>query len=162
MQLIPGKRGRVYVDYAHTPDALGSVLSLLQQLAKGRVIVIFGCGGDRDRLKRPLMVEAAAAHADEMMFTLDNPRSEDPEQIFADMRKGLPSGRTANVEHDRSAAIRTAVHGLQKGDVLLIAGKGHESIQEIGSVQIPYDDREVAARWIAERDNASAEGMPLA
>jgi UDP-N-acetylmuramoyl-L-alanyl-D-glutamate--2,6-diaminopimelate ligase len=155
MQLIPGRTGRVYVDYAHTPDALANVLGLLKQLAKGRVIVVFGCGGDRDRLKRPLMVKAAAACADQMIFTLDNPRNEDPEQIFQDMKEGLEAGQDVTVEPDRTRAIRSAVESLQRGDVLLIAGKGHESIQEIGAVQIPYDDRDVAARCIAERDRQS-------
>lgn len=152
MQLIPGHTGRVYVDYAHTPDALANVLALLKPLAKGRVTVVFGCGGDRDRMKRPLMVKAAAAYADEMIFTLDNPRTEDPEQIFRDMKEGLEAGYEVTVEPDRTRAIRSAVFSLQPGDVLLIAGKGHESIQEIGAVQIPYDDRDVAVRCIAERD----------
>lgn len=155
MQLIPGNTGRVYVDYAHTPDALGKVLSLLKQLARGRVKVVFGCGGDRDRRKRPLMVEEAATYADDMVFTLDNPRSEDPGQIFADMKEGLTPGVEAEIQPDRAEAIRSAIMGLEMGDVLLIAGKGHESIQEIGSVQVPFNDRDVAAACIRERDQTS-------
>ena len=162
MQLIQGSVGRIYVDYAHTPDALGSVLSLLKRLAKGRVVVVFGCGGDRDRIKRPLMVEAAGAYADEMIFTLDNPRSENPDQIFADMKEGVTSEMTVRIEPDRKEAIRSAVLALKQDDVLLIAGKGHETFQEIGSVQIPFDDREVAMRTIAERNEAVDGDLPFA
>ena len=157
LQVIDSKVGKIFVDYAHTPDALGSVLDLVHGLTPGRVVVIFGCGGDRDRVKRPLMVEQACRYADEVIFTLDNPRSEDPDQIFADMEKGVLPGTVHRIDPDRERAIHQAVMGLERGDLLLIAGKGHEAFQEMGSSLIPFDDREVARRAVAAREGAQEE-----
>lgn len=152
LQRIPSRRGTVFVDYAHTPDALYNVLGLLRGLAKGRLLVIFGCGGDRDRGKRPLMVEAAAAFADELILTSDNPRTEDPEQIFADMREGLSGDVSYHILEDRRGAIEKGVHMLREDDILLVAGKGHETVQQIGALQLPFDDREVVAKALRKHE----------
>ena len=151
LESVPSTCGKVLVDYAHTPDALASVIRLLKPLTRGTLSVVFGCGGDRDRLKRPLMVQAASL-ADEMILTNDNPRTEDPAQIFADMREGLRSGDVYNVIEDRRQAIAYGVGRLQADDLLLIAGKGHETVQVIGAVQLPFDDRAVAAAALAKRE----------
>jgi len=129
--------GEAYVDYAHTPDGLQTVLSALRPHASGRLIVVFGAGGDRDRAKRPLMGQAAAALADIAIVTDDNPRSEDP----ADIRRAVLEGAPAALEvGDRRAAIRAAAQQLREGDVLVVAGKGHEQGQTIGGVVHPFDD----------------------
>jgi UDP-N-acetylmuramoyl-L-alanyl-D-glutamate--2,6-diaminopimelate ligase len=152
LERIPSTGGKVFVDYAHTPDALEKVLSTLRPLTEGRLTVVFGCGGDRDRSKRAPMVEAAAARADRLLLTSDNPRTEDPGRIFDDMREGLSGGEDAEVVPDRAEAIRRGVETLREGDVLLIAGKGHETVQEIGHQQVPFDDREVTLRALRERE----------
>jgi UDP-N-acetylmuramoyl-L-alanyl-D-glutamate--2,6-diaminopimelate ligase len=152
LQRIPSRLGTVFVDYAHTPDALYNVLGLLRGLTKGRLLVVFGCGGDRDRSKRPLMVRAAAAYADELILTSDNPRTEDSEQIFADMRGGLEEGTSFQVVEDRAVAIEKGAWMLGQEDILLIAGKGHETVQQIGALQLPFDDREVTAKALAKRE----------
>ncbi len=141
-----GQDFRVLVDYAHTPDALEKVLDLLRPLTRGRLLVVFGCGGDRDRAKRPLMGRAVAAAADRLVLTSDNPRSEDPQAILADIFAGIgPADRARAVcEPDRREAIRQACTAARPGDVLLIAGKGHETTQVVGSCALPFDDREVA------------------
>ncbi|GAB3126221.1 UDP-N-acetylmuramoyl-L-alanyl-D-glutamate--2,6-diaminopimelate ligase [Novispirillum itersonii] len=131
----------VYVDYSHTPDSLINVLTAVRPHASGRVIVVFGCGGDRDPGKRPLMGEAAARYADVQILTDDNPRSEDPATIRAAARPGCPDAIEIG---DRRAAIFAAVDMLQEGDVLVIAGKGHEDGQIVGTVTLPFDDRLVA------------------
>jgi UDP-N-acetylmuramoyl-L-alanyl-D-glutamate--2,6-diaminopimelate ligase len=154
--VIPGRLERVIappdhpftvlVDYAHTPDALDRVLEAARRLAPDRrVIVVFGSGGDRDRQKRPAMGRAAATGADTVVLTSDNPRSEDPEQIARAVLDGLRHG-PANVviELDRRAAIRDALQSAEAGDVVVIAGKGHETDQTIGEKTIPFDDRVVA------------------
>lgn len=133
----------VYVDYAHTPDALETVLNALRPHARGRLQVVFGCGGDRDRGKRPQMGAIAAALADRAIVTDDNPRGEDPAAIRAEILAGAPSGALVEIA-DRAAAIATAVAGLEAGDVLAIAGKGHETGQIIAGVTHPFDDRDVA------------------
>lgn len=136
----------VLVDYAHTPDGIDNLLRAARPLAAGRLIAVFGCGGDRDRAKRPLMARAAVAGADHVIVTSDNPRSEDPEAIIADILPGLRDGNaTSEVEVDRRAAIRRAVTAARPGDVVVIAGKGHESGQEFADVTLPFDDRAVAA-----------------
>jgi len=132
--------GAVYVDYAHTPDALGSVLNAFRPHAAGRLAVVFGCGGDRDPGKRPEMGAAAAAAADMVIVTDDNPRGEDPAVIRAQALKGCPEAREIG---DRAEAIAAAIGELEAGDVLVIAGKGHETGQIIGDAVHPFDDAEV-------------------
>jgi UDP-N-acetylmuramoyl-L-alanyl-D-glutamate--2,6-diaminopimelate ligase len=135
------------VDYAHTPDALLNVLATIKKLRKGneQVITVVGCGGDRDKTKRPIMAEAACEHSDKVILTSDNPRSEDPAQIIKDMETGLSS--TAKRKYisiaDRREAIKTAVSFAQPEDIILIAGKGHEKYQEIKGVKHHFDDKEV-------------------
>jgi len=131
----------IYVDYAHTPDALETVLTALRPHVSGKLHVIFGCGGDRDKGKRPLMGEAAAKHADRVIVTDDNPRTESASAIRAEARAGCP----LSVEiGNRATAIRAGVAALEKGDALVIAGKGHESGQIVGAVVHPFSDREKA------------------
>ena len=132
----------VFVDYAHTDDALANVLSTVKGFTKGRVWAVFGAGGDRDRRKRPLMGAAAAAHADRLVVTSDNPRSEDPAAIIAEIASGIPEGTHVDYEPDRAAAIRLALAGAEVGDSVVICGKGHETTQEISGVKHPFDDRE--------------------
>jgi len=152
---VPGRFERVgaggdfavLVDYAHTPDALASVLGAARSLVDGgKLVVVFGCGGDRDRSKRPLMGEVAVRLADVAILTSDNARSEDPSAIARDVLDGVPPGRAAPaVELDRRAAIRAAVRSAGTGDVVVIAGKGHETGQTLDGVTTPFDDRVVAA-----------------
>jgi len=139
----------VLVDYAHSDDALRVALGALREVCDGELIVVFGCGGDRDRGKRPLMARAATEGADRVFATSDNPRSEDPLAILDDMKAGL--GPDAVIEPDRAEAIRRAVAGAAPGDVVLIAGKGHEQYQEIAGVRHPFDDRRVAAAALEAR-----------
>ena len=145
---VPGRMERVdagqdflaLVDYAHTPDAVRGLLRTVRTVTPGRVVVVLGCGGDRDRGKRPLMGRAAAEGADVAVLTSDNPRSEDPDAILAEMAAGAPD---ALVEPDRRAAIARAVALARPGDAVVVAGKGHETGQEIGGVVHPFDDRAV-------------------
>jgi UDP-N-acetylmuramoyl-L-alanyl-D-glutamate--2,6-diaminopimelate ligase len=134
--------GEVYVDYAHTPDGLETVLSALRPHATGRLIVVFGAGGDRDRAKRPLMGEVAGRLADVAIVTDDNPRSEDPAAIRRAVREGCPAAQEIG---DRRQAIHHAIHMMRDGDVVVIAGKGHEQGQIVGGVTHPFDDATVAA-----------------
>lgn len=139
----------VLVDYAHTPDSLENVLRAARPLASGRLLAVFGCGGDRDRAKRPLMGRAATSMADLTVVTSDNPRSEDPLAILAEIEAGAREGGGAYlVEPDRRAAIRAAVREARSGDVVVVAGKGHETYQELADRTIAFDDREVAAEEI--------------
>ena len=135
----------VYVDFAHTPDGLEKVLSAARGFTRGRLWVVFGAGGDRDPMKRPLMGEAAAKLADRIVVTSDNPRSEEPEAIIADIVRGIPQDVAASVAviPDRREAIRHALAGAAAGDVVLICGKGHETTQEIKGVKHPFDDRAI-------------------
>jgi UDP-N-acetylmuramoyl-L-alanyl-D-glutamate--2,6-diaminopimelate ligase len=143
-----GQRFAVLVDYAHTPDSLENVLRAARRLTTGRLICVFGCGGDRDREKRPQMGEIAARLTDVPVLTSDNPRSEDPEAILADVLAGIEGGRGRDglvVEVDRRAAIHAALALAAPGDTVVIAGKGHEQGQEFeGGRKLPFDDREVA------------------
>jgi len=136
-----GQSGRplVVVDYAHTPDALEQVLKALREHTAGRLICVFGCGGDRDRGKRPLMGRVAELLADTVILTDDNPRRESPAGILADIRAGMKT--TPTVEHDRRAAIATAIANAGSEDIVLIAGKGHEDYQEISGTRLAYSDR---------------------
>ena len=137
-----GQPFAVVVDYAHTPEGLANVLGEARALAAGRVICVFGCGGDRDRGKRPLMGEIASRLADLAIVTSDNPRSEDPNAIIDEIVAG--AAETPQVEPDRAAAIELALDAAREGDIVVIAGKGHELGQEIAGRTIPFDDREVA------------------
>jgi UDP-N-acetylmuramoyl-L-alanyl-D-glutamate--2,6-diaminopimelate ligase len=156
---LKGARGRVehaaslrsgaavYVDYAHTPDALERVLLALRPHASGKLAVVFGCGGDRDKGKRPLMGAIAARLADRVYVTDDNPRSEDAAAIRRDVLEGAPSARDFD---DRERAIYAAVEDLRAGDILVLAGKGHEQGQIVGTRVLPFDDAEVARRAVRE------------
>ncbi len=141
------------VDYAHTPDALLNVLATIKKLKKGfeQVITVVGCGGDRDKTKRPVMAEVACEHSDKVIFTSDNPRSEDPIRIIKDMEEGLaPSYRRKYISiTDRKEAIKTAVSLAGKEDIILIAGKGHEKYQEVKGVKNHFDDKEVVDEMFA-------------
>ena len=141
------------VDYAHTPDALHNVLSTLIQVRShgSRIICIVGCGGDRDRTKRPEMARIAAMFADQVILTSDNPRTEDPESILDQMWPGIPADKQKQTLRitDRKQAIRTGVQMAAPGDILLVAGKGHEKYQEINGHRYPFDDKEVLAEALA-------------
>ena len=151
---ISEKRGYIaIVDYAHTPDALANVLETIQELKgrKAEVICVVGCGGDRDRGKRPIMAQEAARRSDRVILTSDNPRSEDPQAIIAEMKSGLSAedlSRTLSIT-DRAEAIRTATMLAKAGDIILIAGKGHETYQEIAGVRHHFDDREILLEQFA-------------
>ena len=141
MQVIRDDARLFVVDYAHTPDALVQVLSTLKRHVEQQLWAVFGCGGDRDRGKRPLMTQAALNGADVVLLTSDNPRTENPEQIFADMKAGIDfSNRVVHEIHDRREAIKFAVQQAQAGDIVVIAGKGHENYQEIEGVRHWFDD----------------------
>lgn len=139
----------VLVDYAHTDDALRHVLSTLRPLTRGRLRVLVGCGGDRDRSKRPLMAQAAVEGADDCIFTSDNPRSEDPLAILDEMKAGLADASSVRIIPDRAEAIAAIVGSARPGDVVLLAGKGHEETQEIRGVHHPFSDREHARQALA-------------
>jgi UDP-N-acetylmuramoyl-L-alanyl-D-glutamate--2,6-diaminopimelate ligase len=142
----------VLVDYAHTPDALARVLESVRALGSGSIACVFGCGGDRDPKKRPLMGEAVARGADVAFVTNDNPRSEEPQAIARAILPGLEGGRArVVVELDRAKAIEQAVLEASPGDVVLIAGKGHEPYQIIGRETLAFDDRVEARRALAKR-----------
>src|SRR5216684_1355544 len=139
----------VVVDYAHTDDALRSVIAVARELHPKRVITLFGCGGDRDRSKRPLMGMAAGEASDFVVLTSDNPRSEDPLSIINDALVGLRRFDTPHlVEPDRAIAIQRAIAEAQPGDVVILAGKGHENYQVLKDRTIPFDDREVARKLL--------------
>lgn len=148
-----GKRTGI-VDYAHTPDALEKVLNTIHQLRQGnsRIITVVGCGGDRDKAKRPKMAKVACDYSDQVVLTSDNPRSEDPESIIAEMQAGVPpyAARKALAITGRREAIRAACRLAKEGDIILVAGKGHEKYQEIKGVRHPFDDKAVLAEALAE------------
>jgi len=148
-----GQDFTVVVDYAHTPDSIHNVLRGARGSAEGRVIVVFGCGGDRDRAKRPMMGRAAAEDADLVIVTTDNPRSEDPLVIIDEITSGIPEGAATIVEPDRATAIERAIDAAEPGDVVVIAGKGHETTQEVDGRFLPFDDREVARTALARRSS---------
>jgi len=155
---VPGRLERVaskrnfhtYVDYAHTDDALRNVLRTLRELQPSRLITVFGCGGDRDRAKRPLMAAASEELSDFSIVTSDNPRREDPEAILRDVESGMRGTRFETIS-DREAAIRHAIDIAKPGDIILIAGKGHEKTQEFADKKIVFDDVAVAERAIASK-----------
>jgi len=151
---VPGRLDRVQwdgpfsvlVDFAHTDDALQNVLTTLRPLCQGRLIVVFGCGGDRDKTKRPRMARVVEALADRMVVTSDNPRTEDPHLIIRDIVAGLanPQAEAVHVEPDRRTAIEWAIGRARSGDLVLIAGKGHEAYQILGKQKLPFSDKDVA------------------
>jgi UDP-N-acetylmuramoyl-L-alanyl-D-glutamate--2,6-diaminopimelate ligase len=173
LRFVPGRLEKVgatgqpavFVDYAHTDDALRRVLQNLSEFRTGRIITVFGCGGDRDKGKRPLMGEAAAAYSDLTIVTSDNPRTEDPLVIIREIEKGIRTGKLADINDtawhpadqrylvipDRKAAIAAAIGLADTRDIVLIAGKGHEDYQIIGTQKFPFDDRTIAreelTRW---------------
>jgi UDP-N-acetylmuramoyl-L-alanyl-D-glutamate--2,6-diaminopimelate ligase len=139
----------VIVDYAHTPDGLRRVLSDVRSLSpKARIVTVFGCGGDRDRSKRPEMGAVASTYSDVAIVTSDNPRSEDPDAIIDAIMSGVIPGATVLRETDRRAAIALAFENASRGDVIVLAGKGHESTQIIGDLVAPFDDRAVALEYL--------------
>ena len=147
---IPGRMQRIekngvifYVDFAHTPDALCAVLTALRERGEGKLIAVFGCGGDRDRAKRPFMGETAARLADAVVITSDNPRSEDPLAIIGEIRAGIRKKANVFCEPDRAAAIRLAYGKASPGDTVLVAGKGHETVQIAGGGETPFSDAEI-------------------
>ena len=143
----------VFVDYAHTPDALENVLECLRPFCAQRLITLVGCGGDRDRGKRPLMAAVGRRYSDMLIITSDNPRTEDPNGIIADMTEGVePRDPGVVVIADREEAIKHAVSKAGEGDTILIAGKGHEDYQIIGTEKIHFDDREIAERYLKTKD----------
>ena len=165
LRCVEGVKGRVEVvptptaytvliDYAHTPNALENILLTAREFTAGRLICLFGCGGDRDRTKRPMMGGIAADLADLSIVTSDNPRTEAPEDIIADILAGMPRNMgegALHVEPDRRAAIRYALSVAETGDVVVLAGKGHETYQEVGGVQYPFDEREEVAAFFKNR-----------
>jgi UDP-N-acetylmuramoyl-L-alanyl-D-glutamate--2,6-diaminopimelate ligase len=153
--LVSPKEGVIgIVDYAHTPDALLNVLATIKKLRSGeeQVITVVGCGGDRDKTKRPVMGEVACEHSNRVIFTSDNPRSEDPAAILADMERGLNTTARRKMLSiaDRKQAIKTAISMAGPKDIVLIAGKGHEKYQEIRGVKHHFDDKEVLVEMFKE------------
>ncbi len=140
------KVGNVFVDYSHTPDALKNALNIVSEMTDGRVIVVFGCGGNRDALKRPIMGKIASENAHRVFVTSDNPRNEDPKAIIDDIMKGIENTANTSVVVDRSEAIKQAIMESEENDLVLIAGKGHETYQEINGIRRAFDDRIVARK----------------
>lgn len=151
VQADPDQEITVIVDYAHTPDSLENLLKAARPFIQGQMICVFGCGGDRDRTKRPQMGRIAATLADQVVVTSDNPRTEDPERILQDILAGIPDTVQPIVIADRATAIRTAILQAKPGDGVLIAGKGHEDYQILGTEKIHFDDREQALAGLAAR-----------
>ena len=147
-EIIPVKNANAIIDYAHTPDAVQKMCESTRELLgdKGNIITIIGCGGNRDKAKRPIMGNLACSYSDHVIFTNDNPRKEDPEEIMNDITNGLT---TDNYEiiYDRVEAINKGLDMLNEGDILLILGKGHEDYQIFGTEKVHYDDHEVVEEW---------------
>jgi UDP-N-acetylmuramoyl-L-alanyl-D-glutamate--2,6-diaminopimelate ligase len=157
VQVQPDQDISVIVDYAHTPDSLENLLRAARPFITGRMICVFGCGGDRDRTKRPQMGAIAANLSDWAIVTSDNPRTEDPERILQDVVAGIPSAIEPLVIGDRAEAIRTAILQAQPGDGVLIAGKGHEDYQILGTEKVHFDDREQARAALSQRLSVLAQ-----
>ena len=164
-----GVRPLVVVDYAHTPDALAQALTSLRRHAAARLFCVFGCGGERDRGKRPQMAQIAEAEADVVIVTDDNPRGEDGDAIVADIVAGLTAPGAVTVQRDRAQAIALAIASAGADDIVLVAGKGHEPYQEVAGVRHPFDDTDVARHALEARGPArtdarvrpqDAEGQP--
>ena len=164
LECVPGRLERVtndldvnlVIDYAHTADALRLALLSLRELTRGRLIVVFGCGGNRDQTKRPIMGRMASLLADHVILTSDNPRSEDPQMIIQQIKSGFPPGCTQyDVVPDREQSIVSALAMARRDDTLLIAGKGHEAHQLFDHISVPFSDRDVVERWIASRHSVA-------
>jgi UDP-N-acetylmuramoyl-L-alanyl-D-glutamate--2,6-diaminopimelate ligase len=153
---IPGRmdivrtaqHGTVIIDFAHTPDAIDKILKSVREIPHERLIALFGCGGDRDKTKRPLMGQIAEKYADQIILTNDNPRSENPEAIIADIRKGITSHQNVTIETDRQKAIHQILTHGNPGDLILILGKGAEKVMEIGEKKIPFNDKDIVQKWV--------------
>lgn len=157
LERVTNKEGfQVFVDYAHTPDAIINVLRTLRALKPKRIITVFGCGGDRDKTKRPKMARAAEDGSDICVLTSDNPRTEDPLAIMADAKAGFTRGGHLEIA-DRKTAIRTAIENVRAGDIILIAGKGHEDYQDVKGKKHPFDDRRIARGIITQLKREEAE-----
>jgi len=156
MQELDAGLGQVYIDYAHTPEALERCLEATRKLTRERLIVLFGCGGERDREKRPQMGEIAANTADLVWITSDNPRGEVPAIIAAEIEQGMrpPHPAIVHLQLDREMAIAEAIEALQEGDVLVIAGKGHEAYMDIGGQRLPWGDASMAEKYLHQKHNA--------
>jgi UDP-N-acetylmuramoyl-L-alanyl-D-glutamate--2,6-diaminopimelate ligase len=154
LEAVPCKRGfNVVVDYAHTPHALETVLHSLKNLVKGRILLVFGCGGDRDKEKRSMMGKVADENSDIFWLTNDNPRSEDPLNIIEDIKAGIKPGRIFYIQKNRRTAIEEALAEAKSDDLVLIAGKGHEKHQIIKDTIIPFDDREVVKKILSNNSD---------
>ena len=166
VEVVPVPRAyTVLIDYAHSPNALENILLTARDFTAGRLICLFGCGGDRDKTKRPIMGAIARELADLVVLTSDNPRTEEPEAIIQDIQAGMAEGEApVHVEPDRRRAIAWVLDQGQPGDVIVLAGKGHETYQEINGVQFPMDEREIVASWFRARDGRKdrAGNLPAA
>ncbi|MER1972856.1 MAG: cyanophycin synthetase, partial [Psychrobacter alimentarius] len=156
MQRVPSNEGCFIVDYAHTPDALQQVLASLKTHCDGQLWAVFGCGGDRDAGKRPLMAQAGLAGADQIILTADNPRTEDPNMILQDMQAGMSAEQyqRTHIEPARQKAIEYAVQQAAVDDIVVIAGKGHETYQEINNVRYDFDDSVVLQNALQQAGRA--------
>ena len=167
VEVVPVPRAyTVLIDYAHSPNALENILPTARDFTAGRLICLFGCGGDRDKTKRPIMGAIARELADLVVLTSDNPRTEEPEAIIRDIQAGMTEedGAPVHVEPDRRRAIAWALDQGRPGDVIVLAGKGHETYQEVNGVQLPMDEREIVADWFREQDGRKdrAGNLPAA
>lgn len=157
---IPGRmeivrteeHGTIIIDFAHTPDAIDKILKTVQDIPHQKTIVVFGCGGDRDRTKRPDMGRVVEKYADQIILTNDNPRSENPNAIIQDILKGMTRNATLTLEPDRVKAIYTAIRSGTPRDIILILGKGAEEVMEIGNERIPFNDKEIALKWVSQNE----------
>ena len=160
LEAVPGRmecftknaRPRVIVDYAHTPDALEKSLASLRDISSGKLICVVGCGGDRDQGKRPMMGKLAETYADQVILTNDNPRNEKPESIINQMLAGMEQSASGVVIPDRAAAISEAINIASEEDVILVAGKGHETYQEIAGVRSPFSDRQLVRNLLEQSE----------
>ena len=156
MQRVPSSDGCFIVDYAHTPDALSQVLASLRTHCRGQLWAVFGCGGDRDVGKRPLMAQAGLLDADQIVLTADNPRTEEPISILKDMQAGMSTEQYARtyIEPARQKAIEYAVNHASTDDIVVIAGKGHETYQEINGIRHDFDDRVILQHALQQAGRA--------
>ena len=157
LEAVEGGPGKIFVDFAHTPEAIEQVLQSIRPMVSGKLLVLFGCGGDRDRGKRPLMGAAVTRYADELFVTSDNPRSEEPGAIIHQIIDGIGVHQFVHKEVDRRKAISNALELLGENDVLIIAGKGHEDTQEIDGHELPFNDCDVVRELIAQSHEREGE-----